>query len=685
MAEDMSPSKYDDEFEPYLRKIEDIKSYLRKNVKYLGKEDELVKDSKQNTYVLYVPTYSNVKVEEKNKKLFLRLSSTFSGNEACVFIVVDQEIVSSHVWPHVVKGPAIKKYGQGTCECEDLYQEMGQPLEVCMIQMENPVPVISIPKDRTCVKLRCPNALTKAGSSDEVPKWRCSKCRQLVEYGTTTKLFYCNCGQSDPDHARYRCNDLHHSINFVMYPKDLLLPELSKLKAMKEMNILILGEAGVGKSTWINSLQNYGSFTSFAEAMNYKKLNVLIPCSFSITQGGRSQTIKMQVSTNNEKVGQLTREPRSYVVNIDDMRLCLIDTPSISDVGGNEQLTTWMKKLMDYLLSYSEINAICIILKPNSTQLTEMFRLYVEEFLAHLHISAKDNIVFCFTHTRPTLYQPGDTLPAINKELKRKNVGIQATKDRYYCFDNEPFRFLACNQHDVTFGDGEASIYLLGASWDKSVEETRRLLNYIVSRMKPHRVKETIDVNDVRRITLALSELLRKVANRIKRNYDAMKKANQELSEEGTILESVRENKTPKGYDKKQELKCRKQAFIIATSKKCEHLKAENETIIEAGAKFDSFLKTNLITCNIEPFVENLDICIKFEKEKHVTLRDNVTLDAMKEMKLYYTKKRKIIEKNTGQNIKTLAQVNEVLESLFKLLHLGSSVKALTEEIMRGP
>jgi len=92
---------------------------------------------------------------------------------------------------------------------------------------------------------------------------------------------------------------------------------------MKEMNILILGETGVGKSTWINGLVNYMTFKSLDDAEQNKSLS-LIASSFTITDENYKQ-VEIKIGDDKNEVmaaGQsATQEPKAYVLDWGELLL----------------------------------------------------------------------------------------------------------------------------------------------------------------------------------------------------------------------------------------------------------------------------------------------------------------------------------------------------------------------------
>ncbi|CAG8667344.1 17609_t:CDS:1, partial [Cetraspora pellucida] len=114
-----------------------------------------------------------------------------------------------------------------------------------------------------------------------------------------------------------------------------------------------------------------------------------------------------------------TQECGAYVFHPDENKaIRLIDTPGIGDTRGIEYDKKNFENILMCVSQYDYLNGICILLKPNNARLNIIFRYCIQELLSHLHKSAKDNIVFCFTNTRGTFFRPGDTFPVLKRQLQ---------------------------------------------------------------------------------------------------------------------------------------------------------------------------------------------------------------------------------------------------------------------------
>ena len=218
-------------------------------------------------------------------------------------------------------------------------------------------------------------------------------------------------------------------------------------KPTRQLNILLLGETGVGKSTWINGFANYLSYATLEEA----RLNdgiTLIASSFSLQDNAFREVDIHTGEDDNEiqEVGQSsTQLPQTYsFLATEGIAVRLIDTPGIGDTRGIETDKVNMQSILNHIADFEELHGICILLKPNNARLGVMFQFCIRELLTHLHRSACQNIVFCFTNSRCTFFRPGDTLPALKKLLSddENDAFRNLNKDMIYCFDNEAVRYL---------------------------------------------------------------------------------------------------------------------------------------------------------------------------------------------------------------------------------------------------
>ncbi len=534
MAESSPLAKYEEhirKFQGDINAVNTIKAWMKMGIIYLGKKDQFITDDADIIYIFYKPNSNAYTARtQQNEELFLRYPKTYSQQQATTFKVVDENI-RPDLWKDKHRKGVIEEYKNGDKICDDVYGKDGKSTQMCLVKHKETRSCNHKPSERATVKIRCPNSIsgTRECSGDAIT-WKCAKCNEMVEYGLQTKFFYCKCGESVPSKSLFRCNESTHGIDYAQYPEHVLRSELDFLQATKELSILILGETGVGKSTWINAIVNYLSFADLHEARQADDFPVLIPSQFIYTKQGKSVEIKIGEVSENEVLQtgySATQETRSYIFHVGDRKIRLIDTPGIGDSRGIEQDRKMFDNILSYLSYYDEIHAVCILLKPNNSRLNAMFRFCIQELLARLHTSAKTNIVFCFTNARATFYQPGDTLPALNKMLEEKKIGITANPNNYFCFDNEAFRFLACLHNKVEFNDEDIRTY--AASWDRAVNETNKLFGHI-NKIPPHKIRNTLSMNESRRVIVAMSKPMAEVAKTIQENMQTAKDAMEQIN-----------------------------------------------------------------------------------------------------------------------------------------------------------
>jgi GTP-binding protein EngB required for normal cell division len=296
----------------------------------------------------------------------------------------------------------------------------------------------------------------------------------------------------------------------------ILTNKQQKKNELVEQNILLLGESGVGKSTFVNAFVNYLKFKTFEEAETNKPV-VLIPVSFLITTGHNFEEhiVKFGESDNlnNEDFdhpGQsVTQQCTSYIFSLNNMngnKLRITDTPGFGDTRGIDQDDLNMKHILEYINNFTHINAVCFLLKSDASQINNFFQTCLTQLLDLLGPNARQNIIFCFTNARSTFYAPGDTAPLLKDILKSVPVGdIPFNKKNTFCFDNESFRYLVALQNLITFDDQDKTEYEM--SWSTSVKESKRLYDYICNNLSACSMRD--EQQSIKRAQLQIIPMIR--------------------------------------------------------------------------------------------------------------------------------------------------------------------------------
>ena len=210
--------------------------------------------------------------------------------------------------------------------------------------------------------------------------WFCQICKDKIWYSFDKERLFCMaCHIScDPAKAYFRCES-HDNFKFVKFDPDKLNESMIQLEPIKTINILMLGETGVGKSTWINGIANFLAYEKMENAIE-GGLKIVVPSSFTtIDNEGQMYEIIVEppennefesVEYHNEEGESVTQMPRTYQFSFENTVINMIDTPGMGDTRGEAKDKENFDNILGHLMDYPQIHAICILLKPNNARLT---------------------------------------------------------------------------------------------------------------------------------------------------------------------------------------------------------------------------------------------------------------------------------------------------------------------------
>ncbi|XP_065172202.1 uncharacterized protein [Atheta coriaria] len=340
-------------------------------------------------------------------------------------------------------------------------------------------------------------------------------------------------------------------INLIIIMDDQVLRQINE-NEHEFINILLLGETGTGKSTFINSFCNYLQFSSLNDAIDVPELTCLIPAKFSITtEDGDTQEVhfKKDDNENNQLGSSSTLRTKSYVFPFETKLIRIIDTPGINDTQGAiiKDRDNFLN-ILDYIGQLSNLHAICFLMKPDVTSITAAYKYCLIELLSRLNRSAANNIIFLFTRTRSTDYRAPETINCLKRVLdeiaKKEGVTIplrykSAEHRNCFFFENEGFKYLIAKQQGLQMLNPRQH----KESWEVSYNSTRDLINYIVGDEKhpplpPHDVQQTVSVNRAR---LLILELAKPLADLTEDNVRAIQKHIENIARENMTAEELKQ------------------------------------------------------------------------------------------------------------------------------------------------
>ncbi|QPC71916.1 hypothetical protein HYE68_002668 [Fusarium pseudograminearum] len=515
------------------------------------------------------------------------------------------------------------------------------------------------------VRMPCPG---KSCDSQRDCKWTCTECDAFIEFRSGDDYIYCDCGRALCHTWRFKCDRESHGRDFDRPSSKDLDKCLKRSPRPLFRNILVLGETGVGKSTFINAFYNFLKFHSFSEAKTHskRKLEYVIPCQFSVTIPSRSGSLDYETevirvgSRDDERDGtggdSATQKTSVYTMKYRNTTYRLFDTPGIGDTRGPEQDKENLRGIMDRLRDYEELHGVLILLKTNETRMTATFQFCFEELLSNIQRDAVPNIAFGFTHTMDSNYRPGDCFPILKRKLQdHTNVDFVLDRQTAYSFDAESFRYLAALYRGIE-GDDERKCR---QSWDKSRAEALRFLEH-VDKLKPHDVGQTLSMDGVRRAVEQLMIPMVQVSQAIKDNIELLDRDLKELQDTKLTGDKLKRKLHLQRLELRAE-KLEKPRTVCKNSDCCYLKKNPNgEVVIDYKSVCHQDCKLPNVTENA-PGDPGLVACRAFKKYKTICSKEGCGHHWQEHVHiLYELKEHKVQVKDTDVERRLKANTNDI-------------------------
>ena len=174
-------------------------------------------------------------------------------------------------------------------------------------------------------------------------------------------------------------------LDYYLYPQFKLNTEQEE----RSTNILVIGETGVGKSTWIHALLNYMEVIKIEESIRYLIFD---------------EKEIQKVNGKKELGSSFTNEPDIYNIIPNEYSpyenpIRIIDTAGFGDTRGKE----YDEKIMDDIKKMFEssnidsLNAVCILFKGSETRNHERTKDILDKVFSLFGKEIKNNIIIIFT------------------------------------------------------------------------------------------------------------------------------------------------------------------------------------------------------------------------------------------------------------------------------------------------
>ena len=186
---------------------------------------------------------------------------------------------------------------------------------------------------------------------------------------------------------------------------------LGSSKHHHEYKMLLIGETGSGKKSFLNLLCN----SAVIQKLGFEQ---------GLSELGRFNDIELE-NAHARKMESKTLGVKLYNVKLGDLNIGIIDTPGFGDSRGMEEDKKNSQTIVDALKAEEYINCICLVINGRMARMTATLRYVLTEVTAILPRVVLNNVIVVSTNTRDPLdcnFDRGALKEFFGREIEEERV-----------------------------------------------------------------------------------------------------------------------------------------------------------------------------------------------------------------------------------------------------------------------
>jgi GTPase SAR1 family protein len=227
--------------------------------------------------------------------------------------------------------------------------------------------------------------------------------------------------------------------------------------------MLLIGETGSGKTSFLNLLCNYNFVLTMGFEAGLKEFH---------------EFHELQFESNADKLESKTSSATMYNAQLGVWPIGVIDTPGLADPRGMDEDEKHIQKIIEAVEAQPYINCVCLVTNGRATRMSATLKYVLSEITAILPKTVIDNVIVVFTNTSSMLH--------LTFDVDGLKTFFGGKFEHYFCIEN-PY----CLYEKIKNNQKDLPIDEVAEALKSKFERTATILNHMFKQIESFRPVHT--------------------------------------------------------------------------------------------------------------------------------------------------------------------------------------------------